>query len=174
MGFFYVAACLTALALHPLKGTDHFATIFWGSNEAGNSISLRLGKGDYAAIMASLERVTGQGWRGQDQLAVVLGVDRYGIDVEFDRETALGPVILLPGSYRMVFTRAASAKGFVVLFSGAPGQRIPVTSALVEAVPLEDASSGAAVQYGMEGKQVCVARLKVSSLLLRVAGCQTD
>ena len=174
MGFVYAAACLTALALHPLKGVDHFATIFWDSGDTGQSISVQLGKRDYAVVMASLERLTGQDWRRQDPLAAVLGVDRNGLDVQLDRETAVGPVILAPGSYRIVFTRARPSEGFVVLFSGAPGQRIPVAAALAESLPSEEVPSGAAVQYGTNGNQGCVACINLPSLVLHIVGCRPE
>ena len=174
MGFVYAAACLTALALYPMKGVDHFATIFWDSGDTSQRLSIQLGKGDYAALLASLEGVTGLNLRGQDPLAAVLGVDRNGVDVQLDRDTAMGPVILGPGLYHMVFTRTGPARGFVVLFYGAPGQQAPVTSAFADSLPSENDSSGVSVEYGIDGKQVCVASIKSSSSILRIAGCRPE
>ena len=62
-GALFLGAAITALALHPIRGTDHFLIVGWDAGGASQELSVQLDKANYAAVLEALRSVTGKEWR---------------------------------------------------------------------------------------------------------------
>ena len=172
----WLTAGVTALVLHPMKGTDHFVTIAWQDRGTEQELTLQMGKGDHTAILEELRRVTGKQWQDVNAetrrvLSMLEADSAASVEVRFDRETIAGDAVLPPGTYRMVFVPRSPDDGFLCFFSGPIAARN--IAWITPAVRTTGGSAGAeaGVQYASPSGTSCVTAIRTQTQMFQLRGC---
>ena len=105
------------------KSKDHFINLLWRDGETIKEVVFEAGKKEYVPVLQSLQNETGLQWKNlpeqRDTLRQELeGEKDNGISVELDRRVKLGPALLAPGLYQLVFLERELDRGELYFFAG--------------------------------------------------------
>ncbi|MCI0403983.1 MAG: hypothetical protein L0212_10740, partial [Acidobacteria bacterium] len=106
-----------------LKTKKHFVNILWEDSGAKKEVVLKVGKGEYASLLAELQRVTGKEWRNLEmeakQAEEELNLEKKNkVGVQLDRSVQVGDKTLAAGLYQVVLLSRPENKGELYFFAG--------------------------------------------------------
>jgi len=113
---------ITAVFAHAIKTTQHFVRLAWMEDGRERVVWLKVGKGEYAGFLASLEQVTGRRFvdRAAERQQLVqelrARLDRFPVDL--DRKTWVEGIVLPPGHYQAVVLEREPGRGEIYFFAG--------------------------------------------------------
>jgi hypothetical protein len=147
---------ITAAILAPFKTTRHFIRILWQQDGEPQEALLEVGKGDYSAVLAQFQAVTGKPWQNlpeaRQQLRMELEEAKgQKSPIQIDRAALVNEVELKPGPYQVVVLTRAEDRGEVYFFKG---QDVDTGRIAAQAVVIlkatEDPSLPVAVGYATQ------------------------
>jgi hypothetical protein len=149
---------ITAAILAPFKTTRHFIRILWQQDGEPQEALLEVGKGDYSAVLAQFQAVTGKPWQNLPEARQKLRMELEEAKgrkllIQVDRAAVVNEAELKPGPYQIVFLNRAEDRGEVYFFKGQDQDvdtgRI-AAQAVVNVKATEDPSLPVAVGYATQ------------------------
>jgi len=156
-----------------LKTKKHFVNIVWDDGGTQKEIVLKVGKGEYASLLAELERVTGKKYRNLEmeakQAQEELNLEKKNkVGVQLDRGVQVGDKTLAAGLYQVVLLGRPENKGELYFFAGKDVNTKKIAAAAwVEVVTESNEVSGAQASYKEEGGATKLAEIRTPSKTLR-------
>ena len=156
-----------------LKTKKHFVNILWSDEASEKEVVFKVGKGEYAAFLADLQRVTGKPWKDLAQEREMVQQElktnaSRKIPVELDRRVQLTDGVLQPGRYQLILLERAQGKGEAYFFAGDNvNVKKIAASAVVEVQTGAAATPGPQVQYREEGAVTRIAEIRLRDKTLK-------
>ncbi len=149
---------ITAAILAPFKTTRHFIRILWQQDGEPQEALLEVGKGDYRAVLAQFQAVTGKPWQNlpEERKKLRMELEEAKVrksPIQLDRAVLVNEVELKPGFYQIVLLNRAEDRGEVYFFKGPDVDTDRIAAqAVVNLKATEDQSLPEAVSFAtLEG-----------------------
>jgi len=157
-GLVSVPSLIGAAIAAPFKTTRHFIRILWQQDGEPQEALLEVGKGDYSAVLARLQAVTGKPWQNLPEARKKLRMELEEAKVrkspiQIERAALVNEVELEPGFYQIILLNRAEGRGEVYFFKGQDVDTGRIAAqAVVNVKAPEDPSLSEAVSYAtLEG-----------------------
>lgn len=156
-----------------LKTKKHFVNVVWSEGGSEKEVAFKVGKGEYAAFLADLQRVTGKQWKNlaqeremvQQELKTNAGKK---IPVQLDRRVQLTDGVLQPGRYQLVLLERPANKGEAYFFAGDDVNVKKIAASAVVEILLETLpTTGSQVEYREDGAATRIAQIRLRDKTLR-------
>lgn len=164
-----------ALVFVALKTKKHFVNVVWQEADGTDKeVVFKVGKGEYAAFLADLQRVTGKEWKNlemeREKVRQELKTQRgKQVPVQLDRRVQLPDALLKPGVYQVVLLERGGNQGELYFFAGQEvNVKKIVGSAVVEILPASAAGGTAEVVYNEGGEPATIAEIRLPGKTLRL------
>ena len=157
-----------------LKTKKHFVNVVWQEDGTDKEAVFKVGKGDYAAFLGDLQRVTGKEWKNlemeQEMARQALKSQRGNkIAVQIDRNVQLIDALLKPGLHQMILLEHAGNRGELYFFRGTEVDVKKIAgTAVVEIQPAVAGTTAVVVMYKGEGATAGIAEIRLPTKTLRL------
>lgn len=156
-----------------LKTKKHFVNVVWSEGGSEKEVVFKVGKGEYAAFLADLQRVTGKEWKNLAQEREMVQQElktnaSRKIPVQLDRRVQLSDGVLQPGRYQLVLLERPANRGEAYFFAGDDvNVKKIAASAIVEILLESPATTDSQVEYREDGAATGIAQIRLRDKTLR-------
>lgn len=156
-----------------LKTKKHFVNVVWSEETSEKEVVFKVGKGEYAAFLADLQRVTGKPWKNLAQEREMVQQElktnaNQKIPIELDRRVQLTDGVLQPGRYQLILLERPGNKGEAYFFaSNDVNVKKIAASGVVEIQAEAGTLSSPTVEYREEGAVTRIAKIRLRDKALR-------
>lgn len=162
-----------ALVFTALTTKKHFVNVVWEESGQAKEVIFKVGKGEYAAFLADLQRVTGMEWkdlameRERTRQEIKTNKNRK-VAVQLDKAVRVGESELKSGTYQIVLLERAENQGELYFFRGNDVNPKKIdAAALVDIVP-EGTGGAPQVSYQENGGVAAIAEIRLAAKTLRL------